>query len=150
METILFYSTNTKLAYDIAEKYFNQQHYIWCAPEFDINPPSSNPRELFIRLRDDVEKLDHHSSKIRENKAGLRRAVLRKKVEGLIDEKTYFELLRIIKNADIDQFKPLIYIIPASNVAEIITPQLQKKANVFLHEYIIERLDHSQFHVIQL
>jgi hypothetical protein len=150
METILYYSTNTKIAYEIAERFFDNQHYVWCAPEFDINPPSSNPKELFIRLRDDVEKSDNHSSKIRENKAGLLKAILWKKNKGLITEKIYLEIAKTIKKANINQFKPLIYLIPASNVSEFIIPQVQEKANVFSSEYIIEKLDRSKFHVIEL
>ncbi len=45
---LVLYSVNTKLSFLISEKYYNQRHYAWCAPYFDIskkvNPRSSNPR----------------------------------------------------------------------------------------------------------
>ena len=44
------YSVNSLLAHYINEEYYNGEHYVWCAPLYDsdLNPPSSNPKDIYI------------------------------------------------------------------------------------------------------
>ncbi len=41
---LILYSTNTWLAYKIAERFYGDMHYVWCAPFFDSE---SLPRNFF-------------------------------------------------------------------------------------------------------
>ena len=62
-DPILLYSTNTWLAYLIAELFYNGEHFVWCTPHFDSSsvpllnysvPPSASPIEIYRGLRKDV------------------------------------------------------------------------------------------------
>jgi hypothetical protein len=151
MSNIVYYSTNTKFANKIAEEFFNDVHYIWCAPKYDCesNPPSSNPKELYRRLFEEVKKGDKHSSKIRENKAGLRKAALYKFQKKIITKDQYDEILAMIHNATIDLFEPLLYIIPTEFIKNDITkPSSKNKSNLFSQEFIVENLERKYFDII--
>lgn len=65
---LVYYSVNTFLAHEINQRYYNGIHYVWCSPYFHAppftNPPSSNPHDLFMDYRKEVENGDQHSSLI--------------------------------------------------------------------------------------
>ncbi len=76
---IVLYSANTWLAYNIAERYYQGEHYVWCTPFFDSNvsgpgytvAPTSSPKEIYINLYKETTRGDRHSSKIADNKVGI-------------------------------------------------------------------------------
>ncbi len=41
-EKLILYSTNTWIAYKIAQKYYKDEHYIWCTPIFDAKKSQYN------------------------------------------------------------------------------------------------------------
>lgn len=95
-EPILYYSTNTWLAYSVAQRYYGAIHYVWCSPHIAPSsrgsldshvPPTSNPIEVFKVLYNEVRNGDRHSSKVRDNKIGILRGASIKRVSGTIDEK---------------------------------------------------------------
>jgi hypothetical protein len=158
-EPLILYSTNTWLAYMIAERYYKREHYVWCTPYFDPSksgdddsavPPSSGPLEVYLSLAQDVARGDRHSAKIDENRAGILRGANAKKKAGVIDEKQEKEIVSIVDNASDRDFKPRMYIIPYSMVADIVRePPPEDKAHPLSAEYIIDRLPRRCFDVIE-
>ena len=151
---LVLYSVNTWLAYKIAENYFNNIHYAWCSPVFNangINPPSSDPCEIYNGLLKDISGKDHHSSKIITNKTGLLAAAEKKLMSGVITVEQKNEIFDIINEAQLDDFRPLIYVIPYFKVQPYLkTAALKLKANKFSKEYIVEELGRSDFDVIDI
>ena len=104
-EPLVFYSTNTLLAYNISQKYYGEKHFVWCTPHFEswsgtgeyTVPNSSSPKEIFINLYQAVLSMDRHSSKIDENRIGLRRGVNAKKAANVINDQQAREILAVIK-----------------------------------------------------
>ena len=147
------YSVNTLLAYNINQYYYHGLHYVWCAARFDddVNPPSSNPIEIYHSLNNDVIRGDRHSTKIEQNRIGLLKGVDAKCRASIIDEQTKDDLHHIIHNAEIAYFKPLLYVIDRRAIAEnqIIKAPVKKTASLFSQEYIIEELTTEQFDVIK-
>ena len=159
MDPIVLYSTNTWLAYGIAQKYYGGTHYVWCAPYFSVNslpaaeranPPSSTPSEIYDRFYQESGSGDDHSQEnITKNKTGLRNGAEAKARAGLITEKQKLEILAQIDRAKPQHFKPLLYIIPYSSISTLLKEQeVEKRAGVLSEEYIIEKLPRSAFDYI--
>jgi len=147
------YSVNTYLAYTINEKYYMGIHYVWCTSRFDEkdNPPSSNPKDIIWNLTNDVVRGDKHSAQIRQNRKGLLTGVDAKHRDGMIDDFTKGELQYIIQNAEINSFKPILYVINKNAVSRIlIRPPVTERAAFFSEEYEIEELKTNQFDIIEL
>jgi hypothetical protein len=79
-DPLLLYSTNTWLAYVIGERFYRDEHYVWCTPDFDaramaridqVTPPSSSPAEIYRDLHEDVLRGDSHSSRSRTTRQGF-------------------------------------------------------------------------------
>ncbi len=151
---LFLYSVNTWLAYKISELYYNNIHYVWCSPHFNasnINPPSSNPKEIYWNLKKDIDGKDHHSSKIEQNKVGIIKGANIKKSQGIITDIQEQEIIDIVSVAEMEDFRPLIYIIPTEKVKGIINPVSYKfKADKFSQEYIIEELASDFFDIVDL
>ena len=75
-EPLVLYSTNTWLAYAIAERYYGGVHFAWCSPVYNgttaephVNiPPSSSPAELYRSLWNQVGRGERHSDTINNNR----------------------------------------------------------------------------------
>lgn len=156
---ILLYSTNTWLAYQIAERFYHREHYIWCVPYFDPRslsvyhitiPPSSSPAEIYRDLYEVVRRGDRHSAKISENKAGILRGAEFKRVSGIITEDEERDIASIVELAETRDFKPLLYIIPYNLVSDLIKEvSVEDRAHPLSVEYIIECLPRRFFDVIE-
>ena len=94
-DPILLYSTNTWLAYIIAQRFYNSEHYVWCTPFFDPRslatydatvPPTSSPSEIYRNLYEEARRGDRHSAKIKENQTGILRGANFKRGSGIITE----------------------------------------------------------------
>jgi hypothetical protein len=151
-QRLLLYSINSWLSYKIAEAYFQDVHYVWCSPFFNatrINPPSSNPIDIYNNLRSDVDGKDRHSSKIEQIRAGIIKGANIKKNHGIITEEQEQEIIEIVNAAEIEDFRPLIYIIPTEKVEKIVKQvSVKYKADKFSQEYIIEELHKNMFDII--
>jgi hypothetical protein len=73
MPHLIMYSTNTRLAFMLNEKYYAQQHHVYCCPYFDpqrvsdlhhVTPPSSSPSELFGDFASEAFRTDRHGARI--------------------------------------------------------------------------------------
>jgi hypothetical protein len=155
---LLLYSTNTLLAYHINQAYYRELHYVWCSPFFGAanipspyrpNPPSSSPQEIYETLWKDVENNDRHSSKIKQNKAGLRRGAIFKHQKGDITDAERLEIFDKVRLAQIADFKPLLYVIPYPLDSGILSlVPVRQRANPLADEFIIQRLPRSSFDII--
>jgi len=153
-EPLVFYSTNTLLAYNISQKYYNQKHFVWCTPYFDswtgtedyTVPESSSPKQIFKDLFKAVYSMDKHSPSIRSNRLGLRRGVAAKRESGAINEQQAKEILSVIKQADSAFFRPFLYVIPYSLIKDrIIEVPPTGRANPLSVEYNILELPRDCF-----
>jgi hypothetical protein len=104
-EPLILYSTNTWLAYMIAQRYYEAEHYVWCTPYFDPRrfgdrdsavPPTSSPFEVYCSLAEEVSRRDRHSKKVEENRAGILRGANAKRQAAAIDEEQEKEIASIV------------------------------------------------------
>jgi hypothetical protein len=157
-EPILLYSTNTWLAYNIAQQYYHHVHYVWCTPYlgpgsqsmFDSTvPPSSSPLEVYRSLHEEVQRGDDHSSKILDNKAGLLKGANFKHQSGAITDQEERDIAAIVDRAVHRDFRPLLYVIPYGLVAGLISEvPVAKRAHPLSREYVIAELPRSSFDII--
>jgi hypothetical protein len=160
-ENILYYSTNTYLAYWLSETFYNSKHFVWCSPVFDpeiLNdydnrkniPPSSSPYKIYVAFFEDVARIDSHSSKIRENKSGLKKGAIIQRSLNLIDDADLVKITKIIDTAPMNYFRPLIYLIPKPAVQhKVIEVEVEISANPLSVEYQIIDLKSNEFEIIE-
>lgn len=159
----LLYSTNTWLAFIVAETYYNGVHYVWCTPHFgdphsqasrgreDVLPPSSNPYEIYRRLDEEVSSGDRHSAKVQANKAGILRGADSKRKAGVITAQQQRDIASMVEGADLSYFSPLLYPILYERVSALLREvPISEKAHPFYKEYIIEELPRKHFDPIRL
>ena len=120
-DPLILYSTNTWLAYRIAQQYYGGTHYVWCTPYFDSRslsgydvyvPPTSSPSEIYHALHEEVRRGDQHSAKIKENKIGILKGATYKRESRVITEEDERDIAAIVDLAETRDFRPLLYIIP--------------------------------------
>lgn len=160
VDPLILYSTNTWLAYVIGERFYASEHYVWCTPDFDaralpsieqVQPPSSSPAEIYRDLHEDVRRGDKHSSKIKDNKAGLLRGAAVKRATGVISEDDYRVVVSTVEQAQGRDFRPVLYVIPFERVRAIVQPApVELRAHPLAREYIIESLPRVDFDVLEL
>jgi hypothetical protein len=156
---LILYSTNSWLAYMIAEKFYGSEHFVWCTPVFDARslsaytasvPPTSCPAEIYRNLYEEVRRKDRHSVKIQENKAGIVRGAGMKNAAGDISAEALKEIGAIVEQAELADFKPLLYVIPFDPVAKLVKEvPVAKKAHPLSEEYTIERLPRLGFDILE-
>ncbi|GAA4434794.1 hypothetical protein GCM10023188_26170 [Pontibacter saemangeumensis] len=159
---ILYYSTNTKIAFRINQDYYHGKHFVWCCPVFNPSaehrhskfadiPPSSNPHNIYCRLKEDIKGRDRDSSKIKANKRGLKAGAAFKLKEGVITESQYGEIVHMINKASFEEFTPYIYVIREDMVnARVNRVSVKKTANPLGVEYQIADLDKSEFEILDI
>jgi len=148
------YSVNTWLSFKIAEQYYRNKHYVWCSPHFNaigINPPSSDPCEIYNGFYKDVVGKDKHSAKISQNRSGLINGAEIKHKSGVITDEEKLDIVQIISESEIEDFRPLIFVIPFINIEKIAKPvSIEFKAHFFSKEFIIEELPREYFDIIDV
>jgi hypothetical protein len=157
--SLLLYSTNTHLAFLLNEHYYRKKHWVWCNPYFDddaataagfTSPPSSTPIELYQAYAEAVRRQDRHSPIIKQNRTNLMkgaRAVLK---AGVITQAQFANINAIVKKAQLDLFRPLIYVIPYAAVAnKVVSVPVTGTASFFSPEFQIHSLDRSEFDIIK-
>jgi len=158
-DPLILYSVNTWLAYRINERYYAGLHYAWRAPVFDYESryareialsATSNPVTIYRGLRDETATGDRHSAKVKDNKLGIIRGATLNRAEGLINASQEREIIYIVDKAETTDFRPLLYLIPFSSVASIVSEvPVDKRAHPLAQEYLIERLPRDRFDVIE-
>lgn len=159
----VLYSTNTWLAYAIAEKYYNNEHYVWCTPFFSPRkpdsgnptaptaPPLSSPLEIYRLLAAEISEPNLPEKTIGINRAGILRGSNLKRQLGEISKEEEEEIFSIVDDAKRADYNPLVYVIPYSEVAgKVREPPPGEKAHPLSAEYIIDRLPRDCFDVIKL
>lgn len=156
---LILYSTNTWLAYMIAERFYGDMHHVWCAPFFDsdsipsfqnANPPSSSPSKICRELFEAVSSGDRHSAKVKENKGGILQGIKEKRDAGIITRHDEKEVKKIVDLAEISDFRPLVYVIPYSLVARMVEEvSVEKRAHPLSVEYVIKKLPRKFFDIIE-
>lgn len=156
----VYYSCATWLSLQVNRLYYGNVHYVWCAPYFDprsplnphnVVPPTSSPKEIYWSLKKEVDEKDRHSAKIAQNKAGIRRGADINLKLGTIGADQHTEIMDIVGAAEISDFRPLLYIIPANPVESMLKRvPVKDRAALFSEEYIIESLPRTLFDAIEL
>jgi hypothetical protein len=156
-DPLVLYSANTQLAYRINEHFYGQIHFVWCSAFFSATsrsidvemPPSSTPCDICRNYLEDISRRDLHSTRLQHNRDGLQTGLKAKLVERVITEKQYRELKNIIAKSALEEFRPLLYVIPFEGVRDLAepVPPLQR-AHPFSPEYKIECLPRSRFDVL--
>jgi hypothetical protein len=155
---LLLYSTNTWLAYIIAQRYYGCEHYAWCNPSFNSKtspptdystPPTSSPGEIYMSLLAEVQRADRNSTKIKQNKLGILKGAVYKKRAGVINSRQQAEIAAVVECAEIQEFRPLVFIIPYSIVVDLLKKvPIRNRAHPLSDEYIIDRLPRECFDII--
>lgn len=154
---LVLYSTISTLAYWIAQRYYAQRHYVWCAPApamdrfAPVNPPSSDPIRIYWSFFDDIAAGDEHSSKVKENRLGLVRGAATRHAQGLIDEATRQSIADTVQLAPLNAFAPLFLVIPVAAVGGVLRPaDPRERARPTAEEFIIDDLPRTSFDVLVL
>ena len=156
----IYYSSNNWLSYHICQRYYGQRHYAWCSPYFDAYsqlsshnsvPASSNPRDIYRDLRRDVDAMDRHSIKIAEIRRGIQKGAAINLKAGIIGSMQYREILDIVKQSQLQDFAPLMFIIPHHNVAALLVPvPVKLRAHPLSEEYLLRNLPRDLFDAFEL
>jgi len=153
----LLYSASTKLAYSIAERYYNGIHYTWCAtyrrpdPHMVGMPASSNPLEIYWSYHRAVKSGDLHSSYVAANRRGIALGATARAKEGVIDARTEKRIHDIAEKAPLTDFKPLLFVIPYTLVKDSLREvDVDDAARASSLEYVIENLPRDFFDVLDL
>lgn len=161
-DNLLYYSTNTKLAYILNERFYSSNHFVWCSPVFDPEkldaydyrkriPVSSSPYKIYKNLIDDIISLDMHSSKIEQNRNSLKKGAAIMLDKGFIDTDDFTRIIRIIDKATFQDFSPVIYLIPKELVKDKIQlVEIDSAANPMSTEFQIEGLSNTEFELIEI
>ncbi len=158
---LVLYSTNTSLAFNIAQRYYDGLHYVWCAPYSEsravpanvggVLPPTSSPSDIFHNLWEEVQRGDLHSAAIERNKLGILKGVAFKLSAGVIDKNQAADINAILSLTQIADFKPLLYVIPYQPIAHLAKEvPVAQRAHPLSFEYTIEALPRAAFDVISL
>jgi hypothetical protein len=155
----IYYSCCTSLCYEICGRYYNDEHYVWCTPYFNPTsrmnlpnrvPPTSSPCAIYWNLRNEIEAGDMHSAKIDKNRAGIIAGARAKFSSGVISAAQYYEIKDLAALSEIEQFWPLILVIPRKPVDALLkSVEIRHRANLMSEEYIIECLPRKKFHAIE-
>lgn len=158
---LLYYSTNSYLAFQINQNFYNGCHYVWCAPIFDSEsldkydlrrniPPSSNPYKIYVSLKSDVESNDLHSSKIAANIKGIKSGAAIMLEKGVISDYEFGIITRMVDSSSAKDFRPLVYLIPKLFIDnKLETVDVDEKANPLSVEYRVLDLKRNEFEIIE-
>jgi hypothetical protein len=153
---LILYSTITQLAYLLGARYYNDVHYVWCAPcpppdrHGRSNPASSHPIKLYERYAEDVRSGERHSALIDQNKIGLIKGAEARFREKFIDAQTRDHIIAMINAADHNEFSPLLLAIPFAGVKKIVErAPVHSTARPTSEEFIIRNLPRRKFDVLR-
>jgi hypothetical protein len=158
-EPLLLYSTNTWLAYAIAERYYDGVHFAWCSPVYDGTraaphitiPPTSSPAELYRTLMEEVRRGERHSEFIKRNRAGIVRGAAEKLQTSEITAARKTEIEEIVEDSHASEFRPVLFVMPFELVKDRIAEvPVRQRAHPMSVEYRVERLPRACFDMLEL
>lgn len=159
MSDLIYYSTNTFIAFNISQRYYQGLHFVWCTPYFEMwdqtqdytVPATSSPKEIYQSLKREVDGSDRHGTQIDANKVGLKNGASFKRSVDVITEQQKNDIFSIVDTAERSLFRPLLYVIPFDRVAHLIKEvPVNERANPLSIEFRIELLPRDSFDVIEL
>lgn len=155
---LILYSTNTWLAFAIAERYYKGIHFAWCSPFFRPDavvssaaaPPTAIPGEIYDAFFDHVRRGDQHSPWIERNKIGLLNGAKLQYASGVINEVEWDHINWTVEKALIQDFRPLVFVIPFLGVKHLVeeVPPAER-AHPLSVEYRIRELPRNRFDMIE-
>lgn len=157
-EPLILYSTNTWLAYAVAERFYGGVHHAWCSPVYDARsaaghvniPPSSSPAEIYRALAEDARRGERHSALFATKVRGVLAGAERKLEEGVISREQHDEIEEMAARAHPGELRPVIYLIPYDRVRErVVEVSLALRAHPFSVEYQVPALPRSCFDVLE-
>ncbi|HEY1864014.1 MAG TPA: hypothetical protein VGG77_10065 [Roseiarcus sp.] len=123
---LVLYSTNTFLKFRIQSEY-RKVFFAWCSPFFDGKkrggydlgagqPPSSDPCAIYFDLREAVKRGDKHNTKINDQRKTIPSVAVKWNDAGDITDDEYEEIGMRVSNANFNDWRPIIYVIPAAGL----------------------------------
>jgi hypothetical protein len=158
-EPLVLYSTNTWVAYAVAERFYGGVHFAWCSPVYDggtaaahVNiPPSSSPAEIYRRLAREVERGERHSDVVARNRKGVLGGADAKLRDGVITAEEHREIVEMLDGVGVEDFRPVLYVIPYDRVRDSVRGvSVPERAHPLSVEYRVEELRRDCFDMIEL
>jgi hypothetical protein len=148
------------MKYRIQQQFFGGKHYVWCSPAFEggnlgkyalgsMQPPSSDPASIYRTLRKAVEAKDGNDAKILSQKKTLMGRADAWHRNGEISKDTREEIVLMVKMADFQDWRPLVYVIPYDVVRPRVQVVPRKRRASHEPEYIIADLADGEFDIIE-
>jgi hypothetical protein len=157
---LILYSCYTWISYQINQSYYGGYHYVWCTRFFNPNspfcrenavPPTSSPFEIYKNLYEEVRRGERHSAKIKQNCVGILRGADIQRRNGTLQESAHRDISSIVSEAQIGDFRPLIFVIPFEPISERLKQvSIKDRAHPLSQEFIVERLGRHEFDIIEL
>jgi hypothetical protein len=94
-QKLVLYSTNSRMAYQINEKFYGARHYVYCSPYFSVssllpwdrtNPVTSLPGDIYERYAKEVLTGDRHGPTLEANRVGIRGGAASRRAQGVISD----------------------------------------------------------------
>jgi hypothetical protein len=158
--TAIYYSTNAWITWHIKTNFFGDRHFVWCSDFFDRNqfgphhpaalvPPSSSPRHMYQRLKEDVDGSDTHSADILKVRTNFQKVLTDKLADGDLTNDEYTECLALMEQNDLKIFRPVLYVIPKNGLSSAVerVPMPHRAGSGV--EHLIRDLKGSEFHMIE-
>ena len=156
----LLYSTNAFIKLYVNEQFRGDVHYVWCSETFDaavkdkysakaVGAISSSPCGIYRRLREDVGSNDLHSDKIAAGRASLTALAMKWAADGSITEQQRQDMIYVVSNAAVSYWRPLLFVIPASNLGPRLKLVPAEKRASIAPEYIVEDLKRNEFDILE-
>jgi hypothetical protein len=158
-DPLLLYSTNTWLAYAIAERYYDGVHFAWCSPVYNgtkapshLNiPPTSSPAELYRALLAEVRRGERHSEQIKRNRTGILSGAQAKLDAGLITAARKDEIEKIVEDCHPHEFRPVLFVMPFKAVRSMVDEvSVRDRAHPMSLEYCVAHLPRDRFDILEL
>jgi hypothetical protein len=160
---LILYSANPWFASEIATKYLGGKHFAWVSDYFDTEKeapagssghliaPSSNPRKIYEDLLHEYRAQEEHSRIIRDHRKTFRRLAKQWLADGTIVQAQYEEIVASVSAHSWRIWKPVLYVIPRSNIAPNRVIEVQRKERAgYGPEKQIADLQTNEFDIIDL
>jgi len=158
-----FYSANPWFATEIATKYRGGTFFAWVSEYFDTEreapagssghliAPSSNPRKIYADLLHEYRAQEEHSRVIRDHRKTFRRVAKQWLADGTLTKLQYDEIVSSVNAQSWRIWKPVLYVIPRSNIApeRVIEVQRKDRAGYGPEKQIVDLQAH-EFDIIDL
>lgn len=117
---VFLFSQSTKLAHKIDEKFYKNEHYVWCSEFIHDNkqPPTSDPVARCNRLLRIIKTGDRHAYEIDEHISGILAGARAKLNANVISAEQHQLICTYINSVDYEAFMPIIYIIDYNKVRD--------------------------------